>query len=107
MPIAGAAEVTRKGDKNMSMQVVERLAALCAEQEQGDFTLEGGMDTWEGSVEADDAFADWLCTYEGGFALEAEGSIEADTHERTASTGLYATLMLDEFETPAWQYPSI
>ena len=81
MPIAGAAEVTRKGDKNMSMQVVERLAALCAEQEQGDFTLEGG-DTWEGSV-------------------------EADTHERTASTGLYATLMLDEFETPAWQYPSI
>ena len=90
----------------MSVQVVERLAALCAEQEQDDFTLEGGMDTWEGSVEAD-AFADWLCTYEGGFALEAERIVEAVTRERTAGTGLYATLMLDEFETPAWQYPSI
>jgi len=85
----------------MSVQVVERLAALCAEQEQDDFTLEGGMDTWEGSIEAD-PFADWLCTYEGGSHLEASMA-----RERSAGMSLYATLMLDEFETPAWQYPSM
>ena len=85
----------------MSTQVAERLAALCAEQEQDDFTLEGGLDTWGGSIEAD-AFADWLCTYEGGSHLEASMA-----RERPAGTGLHAMLILDEFETPAWQYPSI